>query len=243
MGKMFLMKKIICLLILMPSFLISFAQKSKKNTMEGNALHIGIIYAKPTRVEFEKYFSVVGDSLHLTASIIPKNTYGLAIAYTILNDKWEFEMGGGLTSGIKERSSNTSKTNTASLSTSTIDIHFGVSKYILGPLFIGFDLGAISNAGKFEVVESSGTLFESSPENHNPFKGYAFSVRPKAGFFFPFKAGTYSGIKLNAFYDYGISKYEFYKNDLFQTRLKNYTGTTKSSFNGFGAQVVLVFGM
>jgi hypothetical protein len=227
----------------MTSFFISFAQKSQKNTADGNAFNIGVIYSKPTRVEFEKYFSVVADSLHLNASIIPANTYGLSIAYTILNNKWEFEMGGGLTFGLKGSSNNSSNTNSATLKTSTIEIHFGVSKYILGPLFLGFDLGAINNDGKFEVVENSGTLFESSPESNNPFKGYAFSVRPKAGFFFPFKAGTYSGIKLNAFYDYGISKYEFYKNDIFQTRLKNYAGATKSSFNGFGAQVVLVFGL
>ncbi|MEI6087448.1 MAG: hypothetical protein WCR66_07675 [Bacteroidota bacterium] len=237
------MKKIICLLIFMSSFFMSIAQKSKKNTMDGSALTIGVSYSMPTRMEFEKYFAVVGDSLHLTSSIIPQKTYGLSLAYSILNDKWEFEMGGGLSSGIKVSSSNALNTNSASLSTSTIDIHFGLAKYILGPLFIGFDLAAISNAGKFVVNENTGTLFEDSPESHNPFKGYAFSVRPKAGFFIPFRAGTYSGIKLNAFYDYGISKYEFYKNDIFQSRLKNYAGATKSSFNGFGAQVVLVFGM
>lgn len=237
------MKKIAFMLFLMPTFLISFAQKSKKKTIEGTAFHIGVSYSNPTQAEFGKYFSVISDSLKLKASILPKTLYGLSMALTIRNEQWEFEAGGGFSSGFKVKNSNAANTSSASLSTSTIDIHFGFSNYIAGPLFIGLDVGAISNSGKFEVVDNSGSLFESTPESHNPFKGYVFSVRPKAGFFFPFKAGTYSGIKLNAFYDYGISKYEFYNTDIFQSRLKNYTGATKSSFNGFGAQLVLVFGM
>jgi hypothetical protein len=237
------MKKISILLFLMTTFLLSSAQKNKKNSINGSAFQIGVTYSNPNQVEFEKYISVVSDSLKLTSSIMPKTLYGLSLAITMRNDQWEFEAGGGFSSGFKVKSSNASNSNSASLSTSTFDIHFGFSNYIAGPLFVGLDLGAMSNAGKFEVVDNSGSLFESTPESHNPFKGYIFSVRPKAGFFFPFKTGTYSGIKLNAFYDYGLSKYEFYQNDIFQSRLKNYLGATKSSFNGFGAQLVLVFGM
>jgi len=237
------MKKTIFILVFTASLSISFAQKSKKPIIEGKALSFGISYSKPTRIEFENYIAVVSDTLKLTSSIIPQNAYGLNFAYTVRNGKTEFEIGGGLSFGLKANSSNTSKSNTASLSTSTFDIHFGLSKYIAGPFFIGLDLGTISNDGKLDIIESSGLHFESSPENNNPFKGYAFSVNPKAGFFIPFKAGTYSGIKLTAHYDYSISKYEFYNNDIFQTRLKNYTATTKSSFNGFGAQIVLLIAM
>lgn len=237
------MKPIIIFIAISFFALVGTAQKNKKNTINGSAFQIGVTYSNPTQVEFEKYISVVSDSLKLTSSIMPKTLYGLSMAITMRNEKWEFEAGGGFSSGFKVKSSNASNNNSASLSTSTFDIHFGFSNYIAGPLFIGLDLGAMSNAGKFEVVDNSVTHFESTPESHNPFKGYIFSARPKAGFFFPFKAGTYSGIKLNVFYDYGISKYEFYQNDIFQSRLKNYTGATKSSFNGFGAQLVLVFGM
>lgn len=228
----------------MTPFLMSFAQKSKKNTIDnGVAFYIGINYSKPTRTEFEKYISVVSDTMHLTSSIIPQTTYGLNLGMTLRNGNWEFEGGGVLSSGIKTQSSNVAKSNFASLSLSTIDIHFGFSNYILGPLFIGADLGAISNGGKLQVNENTPVShFEDSPESLNPFKGYVFSVRPKAGFFFPFKAGKYSGIKLNAYYDYGISKYDFYNSHIFQSRLINYTGSTKSSLNGFGAQVVLVIG-
>jgi hypothetical protein len=236
------MKKIIPLFILMISFLMSFGQKSKKNTIEGSAFNIGVSYSNPTRTEFDKYIAVVSDSLNLTSSVIPKTSYGFSLAYTMRKGKSEFEAGGSLGFGIKTKSDDASKSNSASLSTSTIDIHFGFSNYIAGPLFIGFDLGATSNAGKFETSGTASSLFEETPESHNPFKGYIFSVRPKAGFFLPFKPGTYSGIKLNVFYDYGLSKYEFYKNDIFQKRLKNYTGATKSSLKGFGVQVALVFG-
>ena len=236
------MKKILSFLFLMISFLISFAQKSKKNLIEGSAFNIGLSYSNPARTEFDKYIAVISDSLNLTTSIIPRTTYGLFMAYTMRNGKSEFEAGGGLSFGTKAQSSDVSNSHSASLSTNTFDIHFGFSNYIAGPLFIGFDLGVISNGGKFEATENPESLFESTPETHNPFKGYVFSVKPKAGFYFPFKPGTYSGFKLNVFYDYGLSKYEFYENDIFQTRLKNYTGAAKSSFKGLGVQAVLVFG-
>lgn len=236
------MKKFISVFILMISFFLSFGQKSKKNTIEGSGFIIGVTYSKPTRTEFDKYIAVVGNSLNLTSSVIPKTAYGFSLAYTNRKGKNEFEAGGNLGFGLKTKSNNASSSNTASLSTSTIDIHFGFSNYVAGPLFIGFDLGATSNDGKFEISGTSLPLFEDTPESNNPFKGYILSVRPKAGFFLPFKPGKYSGIKLNVFYDYGLSKYEFYKNDIFQKRLKNYTGETKSSLKGFGVQLALVFG-
>ena len=68
-------------------------------------------------------------------------------------------------------------------------------------------------------------------------------VKPKAGFFFAFKKGEFTGLRLNAFYDLGLTKYEFYKNYLFSTRLKDYTGETKTSYSGFGIDAVLVFSL
>ena len=154
------MKKVITLLILMIPFLISFGQKSKKNTIEGGAFNIGFSYSKPTRTEFDKYITVISDSLNLTTSIIPKVMYGLSMAYTMRKGKSEFEAGGGFGFGSKANSSNASNSNSASLSTNSIDIHFGFSNYIAGPLFIGFDLGVISISGKFEATGNSASLFE-----------------------------------------------------------------------------------
>ncbi len=67
-------------------------------------------------------------------------------------------------------------------------------------------------------------------------------VKPKAGFFIPFTTEKYSGLKLTAFYTYGLTKYEFYKNDIFDKRLINYSGKTKSDYQDFGAMVAVVFG-
>jgi hypothetical protein len=70
-----------------------------------------------------------------------------------------------------------------------------------------------------------------------------FFARPKGGFFFPFKKDALSGFKLTAFYDMSISKYDFYNKDIFQNRIKNYKGETKSSFKALGVQATIAFAL
>ena len=233
------MKKIHLTALLFICSIIAFSQK-KKTTIEGKALYFGVAYSKPVRTEFDKYMAVISDSLKLTNPLLVKNSYGIHAGFVSRTGKGEFEAGGSYVFGITAKSSNANNSTTATLSTNTFDIHFGYSQYIAGPLFIGFDLGVISNDGKFTTKGGNAALFEETPESNNPFKGYVFFARPKGGFFFPFKKDKLSGFKLNAFYDLSISKYDFYNKDIFPDRLKNYKGDTKSSFKGFGAQASLV---
>ena len=236
------MKKLFAVTILLMFCFISFSQKSK-SPIAGKALYFGLSYSKPVRAEFDKYMAVISDSLKLTNSLLVKNGYGINAGFIIRNNKGEFEAGGSYVFGIAAKSNNTGNSVTASLTINTFDIHFGYSVYIAGPLFIGFDLGALSNDGKITIKGSSASIFEPTPESHNPFKGYVFFARPKGGFFFPFKKDKISGFKLSAFYDMSISKYDFYNKDIFSTRLKNYKGDTKSSFKGFGVQASFVFAL
>lgn len=236
------MKKVYLTGILFLCSTIVFCQK-KKTTIEGKALYLGVAYSKPVRAEFDKYMTALSDSLKLTNPLLVKNSYGIHAGVIFRNGNGEFEAGGSYAFGITAKSSNTNNSTSATLATNTFDIHFGYSQYIAGPLFIGFDLGVISNDGKFTAKGSNASIFEETPESHNPFKGYVFFARPKAGFFFPFKKDNLSGFKLSAFYDISISKYDFYNKDIFPDRLKNYKGDTKSSFKGFGAQVTLAFAM
>lgn len=236
------MKKIYLAALLFLCSIIAFSQK-KNTAIEGKAFYLGAAYSKPVRAEFDKYMAALSDSLKLTNPLLVKNSYGIHAGIIIRNGNGEFEAGGSYAFGITAKSSNTNNSTTATLSVNTFDIHFGYSQYVAGPLFIGFDLGVISNDGKFTVKGGNAALFEETPESHNPFKGYVFFLRPKAGFFFPFKKDKLSGLKLNAVYDLGITKYDFYNKDIFPERLKNYKGDTKSSFKGFGAQVTLAFAM
>jgi hypothetical protein len=233
------MKKIFLVISLFLSVIVAFCQKKKTGT-EGKALYFGVAYSKPVRTEFDKYMAVISDSLKLTNPLLVKNSYGIHAGIIFRNGNGEFEAGGSYAFGITAKSSNTNNSTTETLATNTFDIHFGYNQYIAGPLFIGFDLGVISNAGKFTTKGGNAALFEETPESHNPFKGYVFFARPKCGFFFPFKKDKLSGFKLNAFYDLSISKYDFYNKDIFPNRLKNYKGDTKSSFKGFGAQASFV---
>jgi hypothetical protein len=233
------MKKIFLVISLFLYVIVAFCQKNKTG-IEGKAFYFGVAYSKPVRTEFDKYMTTISDSLKLTNPLLVKNSYGIHAGIIFRNGNGEFEAGGSYTFGITAKSSNANNSTTATLSTNTFDIHFGYSQYIAGPLFIGFDLGVISNDGKFSTKGGNAALFEETPESHNPFKGYVFFARPKGGFFFPFKKDKLSGFKLNAVYDLSISKYDFYNKDIFPNRLKNYKGDTKSSFKGFGAKASLV---
>ncbi|MBN8686337.1 MAG: hypothetical protein J0M10_04945 [Chitinophagales bacterium] len=235
------MRKFICLALLLYSML-SFGQGKKKN-IEGKGLQVALVYANQDRPAFDKYISTVASTLNLTSSINPKTHIGLATTFGLRTGKTEIEAGAGLVMGLKLSAGSTNQSDVVSLSTKTFDIHFGYNNYIGGPFFIGFDFGVINNGGKFQHTGNSGTMFESTPSSSSPFKGYCFNLRPKAGFFFPFKSGEYSGLKLTAFYDYGLTKYEFYKNDIFDIRLKNYSGETKSAYKGLGFQLGLVIAM
>lgn len=219
-----------------------FSQKGKSN-IEANAFQIGAYYLSPTRTQFDKYINTISTTLGLSSSFTPTTNIGGSFAFLMRTGKNEIEAGAGLAIGMRKKSSNAANTVTASLSNSTFDIHFGYNNYVGGPLFIGFDLGVVNNNGKLEQVGAPVNTFEDAPSSSNPFKGYVFTLKPKAGLFFPFKGSGYSGFKLTAFYDLGLSKYQFYTNDIFDTRLKNYTGETKSSYNAFGVQVALVVGL
>lgn len=236
------MKKILLPVILALIVSDSFCQKHSAS-IEGKAFNIGIYYLSPTRSQFDAYINTISTTLGLTGSIKPTVNIGGSFAFSFRTGKNEIEAGGGLAFGMRNIKTNAGSSNTAALSNKTFDIHFGYNSFVGGPLFLGFDFGVINNGGKLEVVTNSSTLFESTPSSSNPFKGYVFNVKPKAGLFFPFSKKEYSGLKFTAFYDLGLTKYQFYTNDIFDSRLKNYTGETKSSYNAFGAQASLVIGL
>ncbi|MEI7735061.1 MAG: hypothetical protein WCI49_06315 [Ferruginibacter sp.] len=236
------MKKLCLAGILFSCSIVAFSQK-KKTVIEGKALYFGGSYSNPIRAEFDKYMAVLSDSLKFTNPLLIKKNFGIQGGLIIRNGKGEFEAGGSYSFGISAKMSNANNTSTATLSTNSFDIHFGYSQYIAGPLFIGFDIGVLSNDGKFTVAGNNATFLEPTPESHNPFKGYVFFARPKGGFFFPFKKDALSGFKLTAFYDMSISKYDFYNKDIFQNRIKNYKGETKSSFKALGVQATISFAM
>ncbi len=233
------MKQILAIIFSLMITVSGFSQKGKTN-IQGNAFQIGACYLSPTRTQFDKYINTISTTLGLTGSFIPTTNAGGSFAFLMRTGKNEIEAGAGLAIGMRKKSSNAANTVTASLSNSTFDIHFGYNNYVGGPLFIGFDLGVVNNDGKLEQVGAPVNTFEDAPGSSNPFKGYVFILKPKAGLFFPFKGSGYSGLKLAAFYDLGLSKYQFYSNDIFNTRLKNYTGETKSSYAAFGVSASLV---
>ncbi|MFT3845944.1 MAG: hypothetical protein QM725_12890 [Lacibacter sp.] len=236
------MKKM--LLLLTACITLAGVSAQKKKNISGSAMYAGVSYSMPHRPGFEKYIAVVSDSLHLSSSLNTTKSIGFHAGYLGRNGNNEIEAGIALFKSFKIEETSTTNSAVSSLTGTNIDVHFGYNHYT-GPLLLGFDLGVINNSAKLNMGGISNTnAFEASPESSNPFKGYSFFLRPKAGFFFPFKeAEGNTGIRLNAYYDLGFTKYNFYDNDLINKRLKNYTGEKKSGYNSLGVELILVLGL
>ncbi len=238
-----MMKKMNSLAFLMMVAVAVFSQHQSA-AQANTGIYFGLTYAKPVRAEFDKYMSVISDSLKLNNPLLPKNSYGIQGGIVFRSKKSEFEAGGSYIFGLAIKSKNATNGTEASLSTNTFDLHFGYNQLVAGPLLLGIDMGVISNNGKLMVTgTSAANSFESTPESHNPFKGYIFYTRPKGGFSFPLKKGQGSAFRLLAYYDLGLSKYDFYNKDIFDKRLKNYKGATKSGYTCFGVQASLVLAL
>lgn len=227
-------------------FLSAFASQAQKNRkpVTGKALLINLSYNKPAWNGFDKYLGTIRSVLGLQGDFQPELTPGLGGGIVFRGAKAEFEASGAYYMGVRNEASNANKTVTAAMSTSSFDLHFGVNRYIGPSFFIGCGAGLINNGGKLDVEGAPAGVIESTPDKSNPFKGYSWSLKPAAGFFF--KMGdndNYTGIRLSAYYDLGFSKYEFYNNDIFNNRLANYTGSGKSSFANLGFQLGIVIAL
>jgi hypothetical protein len=233
------MKKMLLSLIVSVIITAGFSQ-SKNHS--GKGLYIGTSYSQPSRTQFDQYMKVASDSLHLGSSLVAKNSIGIHAGYCGRSGNNEVEAGVSLFKTLKAQSTSTTNGASSALSETNIDIHFGYNHY-MGALLLGFDVGALSNAAKLTFGTNANSYpFELAPDNSNPFKGYCMFVRPKAGFFFPFKkAEGNTGIRINAFYDLGLTKYKFYDNGVINQQLKTYTGNKQSSYSNAGIELILLF--
>lgn len=235
-------KRIILFFILSLSVIAVPAQKNRK-PVTGKAMLFSFSYNKPVRKEFDTYLRSLQTALGLQGDIRPELNPGVGAGFLARGKKAEFEGAGAYYMGIRNEISNPAKTVNAALSTRTFDIHFGVNRYLGRSFYLGCGLGLINNGGQLDVEGAPVGTIESTPEKSNPFKGYSWSLKPAAGFFFPIGDNdVYSGLRLSAYYDFGFSSYEFYKNDIFNNRLAGYSGAHKSSFTNLGIQLGIVIG-
>ena len=182
------MKKTILPLALLLCYFSMSAQKGPS----GKGLNFGLTYSMPSRSQFDTYMATISHALGIDQSLVAKKDIGFAAGFSFRTDRTEIEAGAGIMLGHKTKINNSAGSVSAALNTKTFDIHFGFNSYIAGPFFIGSDFGVLANEGKFETVGME-SLFESTPSSGNPFKGYSFLIKPKAGFFFPFKRVSIPG--------------------------------------------------
>lgn len=234
------MKKIVLLLVCILSLKAAFSQKGNTGFM------FKATYAIPNRPGMDKYINVLSDSLKLPSRLQLKNGVGIGISYLKGSNKAEFEAGGDVTLGFDTKGN--TGTNSATVKTTDIALHFG-GNYLPAKFFlIGGHLVINSMSGKLKVNDAPQTLpaIEQEPDtDFNIFKGYSVGLRAQAGFVLPLsgkKQGEVpASIRILPFYQLGFTKYNYYNS--FDNRLKNFTGDKKTTASFAGASIALVIGI
>lgn len=234
------MKKVLLFGLFLASTFITQAQKkSSQKKFDGKKFTLVASYSMPKRTEFDKYVKTISDSAKLKNTLNVNKAYGLHFNAGLRSRKNEIEAGVAFFKTISIKESNSNNSSFISVNNTNVDVHFGYNRYLNNIVFWGMDFVAMSNNGKITYEGTAVNYFEQTPESSNPFKGYQFVFRPKFGF--NFLLGEKICFRVNAFYDMALSKYEFYKNDIFNLRLKNYTGITKSDYKNFGVMAGIYF--
>ncbi len=121
-------------------------------------------------------------------------------------------------------------------------LRFGYNFYPTRWCFVGAQFAVNNFNGKVKYNDpASDTLFDFVEDNINIFIGYAVSLRPQAGFVIPFTAKNTSkdfGMRVLGFYDFGLSRYNYYES---YDKIMLYDGPKKTTSRGYGLEVTVFF--
>ncbi len=197
----------------------------------------GAVYEKVKAGNNEKYLAEISNRVHAANPIVLSEPVGVAFYFTSKpGTKGELEAGISL-----RQKSITLRSDSGlylKLRNRYVGLHFGGNYYPTRWLFVGgqFVVNNFSGIVKYENPKSD-SLFEFTPDDINIFKGYFVGIRPQAGFSIPFTAingRLDTGLRLLAYYDLGLSRYNFYGS---YDKIMDYTGEKKTICSGYGIEV------
>lgn len=213
----------------------------KSTNGQSSGLALGGFYENITSPGHQKYLDTLSTILSLNKAIDVSGAGGMTIYYTsksgpkneveagisILAKNFAFQNDSGLTLEIKNRLSG---------------LHFGINYYPTRWIVAGAQFKVTNFSGRVKYTNAANdTLFEATPDNINFMIGYSVGLRPQAGFCIPFTPTNSNkdyGMRILAFYDLGLSRYNFY--DAYD-KIMPYTGNKKTFTSGYGVEITFYF--
>jgi hypothetical protein len=210
---------------------------SKMNFAQYAGIGFGAVYEKVQAGNNEKYLAEISNRLHATTPFVLSEPVGAVFYYTSKpNPKAEME------AGISMRQKSALLTSDSGLylkiGNRYIGLHYGGNYYPTRWLFVGGQFVVNNFSGKVKYENpANDTLFQFTPDDINIFKGYFVGIRPQAGLAIPFTSLNGSldmGLRLLAYYDLGLSRYNFHGS---YDKIMDYTGEKKNFCKGYGIEV------
>ena len=230
------------LMVIFNELLFSMDAKSQSNSdMNGGFFQIGINYFQPTKPGLAGYLKDFSDSLHFSRTFSFDKGYGITMGFISHQNAFEFSAGGDLM--WQHDYQNMGDTLSGSVNTTDINLNFGLNFLPVRWFFIGGNFSICNGSEKYKsgngatnvVLESQGDGFS------NIFNGYSIGIKAQAGFNVNVSKNdeynTY--LRLSAFYEAGLTEYNFYKT--FENRIKNFSGNRKTKLTYPGISLSLLF--
>lgn len=210
--------------------------------MDGGYLQIGINYIKQSKPGLANYLTEFSDSLNFPKTFSIDKGYGLSLGFINHHNAFEFAAGGDLLWGHHYQ--NIGDTISGTVATTDINLNFGANVFPVRWFFIGGNLSICNSTEKYKAGnQTSNVMLETQGDGFsNIFNGYSIGVKGVAGFNFNVsKKGEYNTyLRLNAFYELGLTEFDFYKT--FEHRMKYYNGNRKTKLVYPGITISLQFG-
>lgn len=217
----------------------SIAQSS--SDMNGAFFQIGINYTQPTSSGLSDYLVVLSDSLQFPKAFSLDKGYGITLAFIKHNNAFEFTAGGDVIWSNNYLSFG--DTMSGRVSSTDINLNFGVNVLPVHWFFIGGNFSICNSAEKFKGADHTYSVVLESQEDglSNMFNGYSVGVKGQAGFNINVsEKGEYKTyMRLSAFYELGLTEFNFYKT--FENRMKYFSGNKKTKLAYPGVTLSLQF--
>jgi hypothetical protein len=222
-------RNLIAFILLLVCSEISYAQYS--------GISFGAVYEKVQAGNNEKYLAEISARVHAAKPFDLSEPVGGAFYFTTKPGK-SGEMEVGISMRQKSATLRSDSGLYLRLTNRYVGLHFGGNYYPTRWLFVGgqFVVNNFSGVVKYEDPKSD-SLFEFTPDDINIFKGYFVGIRPQAGFSIPFtslNSRLDTGLRLLAYYDMGLSRYNFHGS---YDKIMDYNGEKKTFCTGYGVEV------
>lgn len=233
--------KISCVLIIFSLCFCneSFAQNG--SDMNGGFFKLGINYFQPTKPGLANYLQDFSDSLQFPNAFALEKGYGISLDFISHHNAFEFEAGGDVL--WAHHFQNVGDTMLGTVTSNDINLNFGLNFLPVRWFYLGGSFSICNSSEKYKAGEqTTDVMLDSQGDGFsNIFNGYSIGVKGRAGFNFNVsKRGNYTTyLRLSAFYELGLTEFDFYKT--FENRLQFFNGNRKTKLSYPGVTLSLQF--